>query len=268
VEGRNFEIRKRLLEYDDVMNQQREEIYRLRRDILEGKEGRAYLMEISGDVLDSILEEHCPPKSDPDDWTLSELTTDILAYYNINVHDAGIKLDEMTVDEMREDLRQRIEGKYAGKEERHGEEVIRMMERAVMLQVVDSAWKDHLLALDHLKEGVGLRGYGQRDPLNEYKRESFELFSEMRNRIEDTIIKNLYRLEPASPEEMAEQQRKRREAARRALNFSAPAKTSGPPQAVQTVVNKGAKVGRNDPCPCGSGKKYKKCHGAPTAVGV
>ncbi len=268
VEGRNFEVRKRLLEYDDVMNQQREEIYSLRRDILEGKEGRSYLMEISGDVLQSILEQHCPAKSDPEDWTLKELATDILAYFNINVHEVGLKLDEMTVEEIRDDLLARLEGKYAGKEERHGEEIIRMMERHVMLQVVDTAWKDHLLALDHLKEGVGLRGYGQRDPLNEYKRESFELFAEMRNRIEDTVIKNLFRMEPASPEEMADRERRRREAARRALNFSAPAKTSGPPQPVKTVVNKGDRVGRNDPCPCGSGKKYKKCHGAPSAVGA
>jgi preprotein translocase subunit SecA len=135
-----------------------------------------------------------------------------------------------------------------------------------MLRVVDQSWKDHLLALDHLKEGIGLRGYGQRDPKQEYKKESFDLFQAMKERIEDTITKTLFRLEPVSEEQMAEQ-RRRRQAPPMGFQFSAPAKAGPPPrQQPQTVVRQGEKVGRNDPCPCGSGKKYKKCHGASSAV--
>ena len=137
--------------------------------------------------------------------------------------------------------------------------MLRALERNVMLQVLDNAWKDHLLALDYLKEGIGLRGYGQKDPLNEYKRESFELFEAMRTRFEDTIIGQLFRVEPISEEEYQERRRRAIEDMRRRLQFSAPAKTS---KKVRTVKREAPKVGRNAPCPCGSGKKFKKCHGA------
>jgi len=137
--------------------------------------------------------------------------------------------------------------------------------------VVDHSWKDHLLALDHLKEGIGLRGYGQKDPLNEYKKESYELFLAMKERVEDTVIKTLYRLEPVSEAQMEEERRRKAEAQRAAaaqrFQFSAPAKSAEASKAA-TVVNKEAKVGRNDPCPCGSGKKYKKCHGAAAGAGA
>jgi len=131
-----------------------------------------------------------------------------------------------------------------------------------MLRVVDQSWKDHLLALDHLKEGIGLRGYGQRDPKNEYKRESFELFQAMKERIEDTVLKTVFRVEPVSVEQLAEQRLRRRQ--RAPMDLSAPPKAAGPPKTV-TLQREGEKVGRNDPCPCGSGKKYKKCHGRTAA---
>ena len=140
-----------------------------------------------------------------------------------------------------------------------------MFERDIMLRVVDQSWKDHLLALDHLKEGIGLRGYGQRDPKNEYKRESYELFQAMKERIEDTVIKTLFRLEPLSEEQLAERRQRQRSQAPGALSFTAPPKTGAPVQP-QTVKRSAEKVGRNQPCPCGSGKKYKKCHGAPAGV--
>jgi preprotein translocase subunit SecA len=271
VEGRNFEIRKNLLEYDDVMNKQRTEIYRLRRDILEGREGRDYLLQIAQDVLGFVVDTHCSERADPADWELSQLATDVLAYFDIDVHQLDLDLEELGRDDLKAGLWQAVEGKYADKERRLEEMragLPRLFERDVMLRVLDQSWKDHLLALDHLKEGIGLRGYGQRDPKQEYKRESFELFQEMKERVEDQIIKTLFRLEPVSEGQLAEQRRRRAERAPASrFQFTAPAKSSAP-QKVATVVNRDDKVGRNDPCPCGSGKKYKKCHGAAAAVGA
>ncbi|MEO7416633.1 MAG: preprotein translocase subunit SecA [Thermoanaerobaculia bacterium] len=264
VEGRNFETRKHLLEYDDVMNKQREAIYKLRRDILEGREGRDYVMGLAEDILDGLLDLHCPEKTDPQDWDLTGLRTEMLAYFNINA--GGLNLDELGIDDLRETLWKVIEERYAEKESRHSPEVIRGFERAIMLQSVDTAWKDHLLALDHLKEGIGLRGYGQRDPLQEYKKESFDLFDMMRERVENDIVQKLFRFEPMTEEQVIEQRVRQQRAAPR-IELSAPPKVEGQrPQ--QPAANRGeVKVGRNDPCPCGSGKKYKKCHGAAVTVG-
>jgi preprotein translocase subunit SecA len=264
VEGRNFEIRKHLLEYDDVMNKQREAIYKLRRDILDGREGREYVMNISRDILDGLIDLHCPEKSDPQDWDLTGLRTEILAYFNINA--GGMKLDELGIDELSEALWKAIEERYVEKESRHPEEVLRGFERAIMLQSVDTAWKDHLLALDHLKEGISLRGYGQRDPLQEYKKESFDLFEMMRERVENDIVQKLFRFEPMTEEQVIEQRVRQQRAAAPRIELSAPPKVEGQrPQ--PTVAKPESKVGRNDPCPCGSGKKYKKCHGAAVTVG-
>ena len=265
VEGRNFEIRKNLLEYDDVMNKQREAIYELRKDIQEGREGRDYVFRVGDDLIDYIIEQHCPEKADPRDWDFTEMRTDMVAYFNIDVGELGVDLEELGVDELRDTLRQAMHARYEAKEERLGSELMRMFERDIMLRVVDQSWKDHLLALDHLKEGIGLRGYGQRDPKQEYKRESYEAFAAMKERIEDTILKTLFRLEPVSQEQLAERRQRRRDTGRAPMRFTAPPK-SGAPQRPQTVKRSDKKVGRNDPCPCGSGKKYKKCHGSPAKV--
>jgi preprotein translocase subunit SecA len=262
VEGRNFEIRKHLLEYDDVMNKQREAIYKLRRDILEGREGREYLMGVAEEIVDSMLETHCSDKVDPQDWDFTGLRTEMLAYFNINA--GAMNLEELGIDELRETLWKAIESRYQEKESRHDTEVMRSFERAIMLHAVDVAWKDHLLALDHLKEGIGLRGYGQRDPLQEYKKESFDLFEMMRERVENDIIQKLFRYEPVTEEQMIEQRVRQQRAAPK-IELSAPPKVEG--QRPQPTTHKEAKVGRNDPCPCGSGKKYKKCHGAAVTVG-
>ena len=262
VEGRNFEVRKHLLQYDDVMNKQREELYRMRAEVLEGSGTRDQLMQISREILDGAINQHCPTEADPRDWNLTELGTELLAAFNLDVHRAGIVLDELGIEELQEELWKHVEGKYREKEEAHTPEVMRTVERSVMTQVIDNAWKDHLLALDHLKEGINLRGYGQRDPLNEYKRESFELFDEMKTHFEDTVVRNLFRIEPVSQEEMEQRQQLIVDRARRRMQsqqLSAPPKTAQPlPKTIRNVD----KVGRNDPCPCGSGKKYKKCHGA------
>jgi len=268
VEGRNFDTRKHLLEYDDVMNKQREAIYKLRRDILEGREGRDYVMDLATDIVSSLVDAHCPEKDDPADWDMSGLRTELLAYFNLGGQDLPADLDHLGLDDLKERLGETVEGRYAEKESRHDPEVIRSFERAIMLHGVDVAWKDHLLALDHLKEGIGLRGYGQRDPLQEYKKESFELFEAMRERVENDIIERLFRYEPITEEQLAEQRHRREQVERPRIQLSTNAAS---PEAAgssrpQTVTHKD-KVGRNDPCPCGSGKKYKKCHGAAVTVG-
>ncbi|MGE5233574.1 MAG: preprotein translocase subunit SecA [Acidobacteriota bacterium] len=266
VEGRNFETRKHLLEYDDVMNKQREAIYQLRKDILEGREGREYIEKIAGDVVDLMVESNCSAKVDPRDWNLAELATDLLAYFNMDFHALDLDIEELGVDAFREELRARVLARYTEREQLFGPEIMRLVERDVMLRVVDGSWKDHLLALDHLKEGIGLRGYGQRDPLQEYKVESFDLFQAMKERVEDTVLKTLFRLEPVTEEELAEERRRKR-APQRNVQLSAPPKSSEP-EKPHTVVRKEPKIGRNDPCWCGSGKKYKKCHGAAAHAGA
>ncbi len=298
VEGRNFETRKHLLEYDDVMNKQREAIYKLRRDIFDGVEGKDYVMRVAEDLVQYLVATHCPEKAEPADWTLSDLIKDVIAYFDIDLHGAGVKFEELGDEGVRQEIWKRVTDKYEGKERRLGSELMRMLERDVMLRYVDLAWKDHLFAFDHLKEGIGLRGYGQRDPLQEYKKESYSLFQELKERVEDSVVKTLFRLEPASEEDLAAERARRERAAPRPVlqsgggagAFSAPtlapapaARPSfGPPRVGGTTappagpvtapiphtVRAEEKIGRNDPCPCGSGKKYKKCHGAHLNVGA
>ncbi|MEL7061903.1 MAG: SEC-C metal-binding domain-containing protein, partial [Acidobacteriota bacterium] len=258
VEGRNFEVRKHLLKYDDVMNKQREAIYQLRREILEGEATRDNLTRVSSELVDLALENHCPANADPRDWNLQELGTDVLSAFDLDVHKLDADFEELNIDEMREVLVGAVDAKYRDKEERHGEETLRRTEQVIQLRLLDQVWKDHLLVLDHLKEGINLRGYGQRDPVNEYKRESFELFQSMKESWEDQMVRALFRVEPESPEEAEERRRRTIEAMRRQMRLSAPAK-SAVPAAKQPIQRDMPKVGRNDPCPCGSGKKYKKC---------
>ncbi len=258
VEGRNFEIRKHLLEYDDVMNKQREAIYLLRREILEGKEGRDYVDRVSQDVIDYMIETHCSADQPASEWNLADLATDYLSYFDLSLRELRDDWRTLDVAELQQQLLQFATKKYDGKEDKQGPEAMRALERRFMLTVVDRSWKDHLFALDHLKEGINLRAHGQRNPLQEYKKESFEMFQALKERLEDEIVKGVYRAEPISPEEMAE--RMRQVQRQRNLRFSTP--HAAGPTLPRTVVRDGKKVGRNDPCPCGSGKKYKKCHGS------
>ncbi len=270
VEGHNFETRKHLLEYDDVMNKQREAIYRLRLDILEGREGRDYVLDLAHGIVDALIASHCGERTDPQDWDLPGLRTEMLVYFNVSLNDLGIDIDQLGIEELRDTLNQTIDQRYTERETRYPEELMRAFERAIMLHAVDLSWKDHLLALDHLKDGIGLRGYGQRDPLQEYKKESFDLFQSMKDRVEDDMIQKLFRYEPMTEEQILEQRRRQERAAASArIELSAPPKADGAaaPGRPQQVVHRDNKVGRNDPCPCGSGKKYKKCHGAAVTVG-
>jgi len=253
VEGRNFEIRKHLLEYDDVMNKQRETIYGLRKRILAREELKAYLFETADALLVWILDECISDDRPRAEWDTEALKTRVLHSFGIDPAPLLADGGPATRADLEETLRAAYTKKYEEKEARLGPELMREYERLVMLQVLDNQWKDHLLSMDHLKEGIGLRAYSQRDPLAEYKREGFETFQAMLDRMEEELVRYLMLLEPVLHDE-----EKRVEKRERAYNYSAPEKEGG----ATPVVRKSDKVGRNDPCPCGSGKKYKKCCGA------
>jgi preprotein translocase subunit SecA len=263
VEGRNFEIRKHLIEYDDVNNAQRTEIYALRRAALEGADQREYVLEKGRELLDILIEENMGQFDDPAEWRLDHFGTQLNEFFGTTPEHEGLHLAEMGLAEIGDAVWEKLEALYAAKEEKVGAEMMRRYERGIVLQIIDRAWKDHLLAMDHLKDGIGLRAYGQRDPLVEYKRESFDMFSQMKERIENDVVRFLFQLNPMTEEEQrAEAERRRQEQERvfRAASQSAAGVTAR--GGVETVKRKDVKVGRNDPCPCGSGKKYKKCHGA------
>ncbi len=292
VEAQNFAARKHLLEYDDVMNKQRTAIYKMRRELLEGKDMRERILEIVRGILVSYLDKYCPARAKPYEWDLGALQTEILSEFGVKIDPE--ELAELTREEIEDTIYDLLLKKYREKEERIPPEALRETERIVMLNVVDNQWKDHLLSMDHLKEGIGLRGYGQKDPLVEYKKESFVLFNEMLDRIEDETIRILFFLQPAEerapmvtrpawPEDNGENGELVGAAARRQsqaaeatfadftrniqrkkqkeldeLQFAG----SGAKSSARQPVVRGKKIGRNDPCPCGSGKKYKKCCGA------
>ena len=268
VEGRNFETRKHLLEYDDVMNKQRETIYGLRRQLMEEPDQREYLLGENGvahDLLRDITKQYLDPNASPDDWDIENYKVQIQTIYALDPDVEGVDFQRSSSEEVEELIWDKLKVRYAEKEKQIGDEAMRTYERIIMLNIIDAQWKDHLLALDHLKQGIGLVGYGQKDPLVEYKKESFDLFQAMLDRIDTTTIRSLFNLQIVSEQQPAELQRRR--AARRAsMNFTGPnqgAAAAGEEAGkVKTVVRDQPKVGRNDPCPCGSGKKYKKCHGA------
>jgi preprotein translocase subunit SecA len=261
VEARNFEIRKHLLEYDDVMNKQREAIYAIRRELLEGTDQSDYILELASDILTDLLDKYAPREKPIDTWDLEGLRVSVGNQFGLDMAQLGINFKEVTYEQLAKKLPETVRSIYQNKEKLFGPTYMRSVERAIMLQVLDMQWKDHLYGLDHLKEGIGLRGYGQRDPLIEYKKESFDMFEDLRARIEEETIRYLYLFEPISKEEQEAREREREEARRRLqreqnLVYSAGDSTPAAPTRRET-----AKVGRNDPCPCGSGKKFKKCHG-------
>jgi preprotein translocase subunit SecA len=316
VEGQNFESRKHLLEYDDVMNKQRQAVYGMRRQLLEGTDQTERITEIIHGIVASFADIRCPEKAHATEYDLTGLQSDVLSAF-------GVKLD---LEELNGLLKQEIEDHVNGllerrfkeKEELIGAENMREAERMIMLNVIDTQWKDHLLSMDHLKEGIGLRGYGQKDPLIEYKKESFDLFQDMMDRIEDETIRYLFFLQIAGPggpgpdgssggdsgglgvggrpkpvlpfapddeeyededddeealvaanseqrraaqsavEDFTRNIQRKKDKEMAALQFVGGGDT--PTETKQATSDK--KAGRNDPCPCGSGKKYKKCHGA------
>jgi len=296
VEAQNFSTRKHLLEYDDVMNKQRESVYTLRRQLLEGKvqvaedeilDTRGYLMMLAEDFVDNLVETHAPKDGNPETWDLDALRLAAADAFGLDSADlVGLDMGEMTPAAIVDALLDMAVKQYETKEQTLivDPTLLRRVERDIMLQIVDAQWKDHLYGLDHLKEGIGLRGYGQRDPLVEYKKESFALFQAMKERIDDEIVRYLWRLrpvvsdggepapppppvrKPAPPMTFSSGSSTTAGAAGlpRGVTQSAPpipARTGGDDADQKTVRRDEPKVGRNDPCPCGSGKKYKKCHG-------
>jgi preprotein translocase subunit SecA len=264
-------------------------VYTLRRELLDGKihisddevvDSRTYLLTLAEDLVDQRVEQHCGSDIDPEDWDTDALAISVGEATGLPSESVdALELDDVSADEMHDVLWAAVKRRYEEKEEAVATDILRRVERDVMLQIVDTQWKDHLYSLDQLKEGIGLRGYAQKDPLVEYKRESFTLFQAMKERIDSEMVRYLWRLRPvAQGDGTASPPIRRQRAAPMTLNdpgagasaFSGAAR-SGPPRpertggddaAVRTVRRDTPKVGRNDPCPCGSGKKYKKCHGA------
>jgi len=303
VEGQHFESRKHLLEYDDVMNKQREAVYGLRRRLLEGTDQKDLILEdyVSA-ILAELLEEYCSAKAHAANWNIKGLKDAVFTRFGVDFLAEGVQADTLNRQELGDAIFEKLKERYDAKEKLIGPEAMRHHERMIMLSVIDQQWKDHLLSMDHLKEGIGLRGYGQHDPLVEYKKESFDMFEAMMQRFQEDTVRYLYLMqilerppdagaggpppsaadgqgpEPGAPAqhggdgngrrpprmvstsadelEEAFMRRKRRE-----LEQARMAGAGDTPQ-VQQVVRGQDKVGRNDPCPCGSGKKYKKCHGA------
>jgi preprotein translocase subunit SecA len=255
VEGQNFEARKHLLEYDDVMNKQRETIYSIRRSVLEGKDQKEYVLEVAEEIARELAETHCPREQHPDEWNVTQFTNEILQQFGLDLK--GVAVKDLNHDEIVEQILAKVQQRYDEKEKLFGGEMMRWLERHVILDIVDGQWKDHLLTLDHLKEGIGLRGYGQRDPLVEFKKEAFTLFEDMMTRIDTETVRFLFLMQPARPQEEVQQMERRQRRQQQELQYS-----TGPAQEeAARPVRTGAKIGRNDPCPCGSGKKYKKCCG-------
>src|SRR5947207_729384 len=211
VEAQNFGTRKHLIEYDDVMNKQRENIYGLRRQLLEGRirlddgeemDTREYVMSLAEDLLDDAMETYAGREMDVEEWDLDALKLDMTRVFGLDAEDyAAADFAGKTADEIRDTLWERVTKRYEAKEELVGAELLRRVERDIMLQIVDTQWKDHLYSLDHLKEGIGLRGYGQRDPLVEYKRESFVMFQDMKARVDEEIVRYLWSLRAVRSED-------------------------------------------------------------------
>jgi len=318
VEAQNFESRKHLLEYDDVMNKQREAVYGVRRRLLEGLDQRELILEdYVGGIVSAALDEFAGEKVRPDQWNVKGLDERLVGQFGLSLTAVGIKPEELARHELGDAIFERLKQEYEAKEKILGAETMRYHERMVMLSVIDGLWKDHLLAMDHLKEGIGLRGYAQQDPLVAYKKESYDMFEAMMLKFQEDTVRFLFRMQilgpDGSPINAAPQPRKPvppappvASAARPVASDARPGGSNGaalsapaaeiaiptrPPSTTIDALEKefhrkkqreleaasrsgggtatqpsqrrtGEKVGRNDPCPCGSGKKYKKCHGA------
>jgi preprotein translocase subunit SecA len=262
VENHNFEIRKHLLEYDDVMNKQREIVYGMRRQILEGESQAETIADWVDDLVAVTLDPYAPAEAHPEDWDLGGLGEALFRQFDVRIPTARYQ-DVVSRDGLEELVGGAVRDRYTERERELGADLLRALERHEMLIVIDAQWKDHLLSIDHLKEGIGLRGYGQRDPLTEYKREAFDLFQSMAERVKALVVERLFKVQIVreAPMELpavtawADTIESRSES---------PAETrrrpgTAAPRASAPRAADGSKVGRNDPCPCGSGKKYKKC---------
>ena len=265
VEGHNFDIRKHLLEYDDVMNKQREVIYSQRRAVLEGTDIHELIEDIMAELVESIAGEFADNSVPSEEWEWKELDERLVQQFNLKLNWTEEERQNLKLEELQERLQAAVQEAYAARERINGADQMRQLERMVLLQIVDTLWKEHLLQMDRLKEGIGLRGYGQKNPLLEYKKEGYNLFAKLMQAISQYTISNLMRLQIVHEDELArmeEEQRIQRERqmaqARRIDREAAEAQAA---QKQQPVQREEEKIGRNAPCPCGSGRKYKKCCG-------
>jgi preprotein translocase subunit SecA len=284
VESQNFESRKHVLDYDDVMNKQRQAVYGIRRQLLEGVAQKELVLDeyVSG-ILGDLMSKYVPEKAHADDWDIEGLKKEVFTRFGVDIVAEGVDVEHLNRLALGDAIFEKLKERYEAKERLIGPDQMRYHERMLMLSIIDQLWKDHLLNMDHLREGIGLRGYGQHDPLVEYKRESFEMFEGMMQKFEEDTVRYLYlmqivdqagrtveaqpaqaggngasrRAQTTIDEIEAEFQRKKKRELEQARMAG-----SGDQAPVQQVRREGAKIGRNDPCPCGSGKKYKKCHGA------
>jgi preprotein translocase subunit SecA len=255
VEAHNFDIRKHLLEFDDVMNKQREVVYSQRRFILGGEDLKGTIQDMIEDLVGEMVGRFTDDHPHYDDWDIAALVEALWGQFGIRFHLDSLPPEGKTVEGVTEHIQQEVIAAYERKEQELTPEVMRELEKYVMLQSVDNQWKDHLLSMDHLKEGIGLRGYGQRDPLKEYQREGYEIFLDMSNRIKEETVRNLFLVRIAAADDLEELAPSREQ--EMVLSHG----DSGGDSRPKTVRRQTEKIGRNDPCPCGSGKKYKKCCG-------
>ncbi len=253
VEAHNFSIRKHLLQYDDVMNQQRKTIYGLREQFLSKSDQKEYLLELSEDVIGGFIDSYCDADSDPEEWDGEGLRKAVAQQFGLDLRHENIQVEQLNREELLEAICARAREKYERKDEEIGSQEMRQYERLILLNVLDAHWKDHLLAMDQLKEGIGLRGYGQRDPLVEYKKESFATFEQMMDGIEEQSLRYLYLLQPVEDRDKVREMERRQRKQEMVMGAAEDA-----PEPRRPVI-RGPKIGRNEPCPCGSGKKYKKC---------
>ncbi|MBI3635577.1 MAG: SEC-C domain-containing protein, partial [Candidatus Rokubacteria bacterium] len=264
VENHNFEIRKHLLEYDDVMNKQREIVYAMRRQILDGESQEENVGEWIDDLVAATLDAYAARAAHPEDWDLGALTEALHRQFDVRIPSARLQ-DVATREALDELVGEAVHARRAERERELGPDLLRALERHEMLIVIDQQWKDHLLSIDHLKEGIGLRGYGQRDPLTEYKKEAFDLFQDMAERVKAAVVERVFKVQVVrdAPMELpavtawAETRETRETRESRGEDRAIETRRAAPAPTARAAD--GSKVGRNDPCPCGSGKKYKKC---------
>lgn len=270
VEGRNFDIRKNLLKFDDVMNEQRKVVYEQRRELMESEDIADFIRDVRADLVAELVETHMPEAADPEEWQPKKFAEGMLRQFNVVVPAETWKdEDGVTAQVVKERSLEAVETYNTEiREGQMGASLVRYLEKTILLQILDYLWKEHLLNMDHLKEGIHLRGYAQKDPLNEYKREAFQLFDDLLSRIKSETIEVLSRVEVRKEEDVSRIEAERAQARDQHLSLNHPNSQSegetgaNQPAPSQPFRREGAKVGRNAPCPCGSGKKYKVCHGS------
>ncbi len=262
VEGHNFDIRKHLLEYDDVMNKQREVIYSQRREVLQGENIKPIIEDMISDLVSEVVQGVADEKTPSEDWDWDWFFNRVSELFNIDLAWNKTERTDLDSKTLLEKIEAEVEAKYKRQEEQNGIEQMRHLERMILLQMVDTLWKEHLLNMDHLKEGIGLRGYGQKNPLDEYKKEGFDLFMNMIETVKEQTVGTLLRIQLVQDDELERLEAERRREKERELEMARRASGDSEGESTRKPIRRSQeKVGRNAPCPCGSGKKYKKCCG-------